>query len=102
MPDYQAATQGGFNPLLEEAMPSLTASTQIFKNAPAGTRRIELTIRTQGIVLRFRGGAATTTVGHDYPVGTYEFDFSQEKARQVYAIEQTSSAGGYITYFGNA
>ena len=91
--------------LLAEAMPALTTSTQIFANAPAGTKAIYLTVRTAGITMTFDGTTAATAsvVGHDFNTGAsapYVLSLNQTQALLVRAIQQSATAAGYITYRG--
>lgn len=90
----------------EEAMPSVTASNDIFANAPKGTRVIMLTLRTAGITMRFDGGAATASAnGQDFsadPGQPYVFYATQSDARKMNAIAQSGTPTGWISYLGLA
>lgn len=90
--------------LLEEALPIVATSTQLFANAPVGTMMITLTLRTQGISMRFDGNVATVANGHDYAVwGTpHTLKVTQAQALLARAIQMGASATGWITYWGIA
>lgn len=99
MDNYKASEKGGWTCLLEEALPTVSSSTQIFANAPAGTRLIILTIRAQALTVRMDGNVATAGAnGADYPVGTYYMSLNQGNALKVRAIQAASSATGWIQY----
>jgi hypothetical protein len=101
--DYAAAKQGGYRCISGEALPAVSASTQIFANAPAGTTVVELTVRAQALRLTFDGTtAATATVGQDYPIGNHRLFLNSEQAKRVRAIQAAATATGYITYFTTA
>lgn len=99
MSKWLEAQQGGFVYLSDEALPSVAASAQLFVNAPAGTRKIVLTLRVATLSMRF-SGTATTANGHDFAVGTHEFVMSQEAALACRAIQSGGTTTGFITYFG--
>ena len=91
--------------LLDEALPAVTTSTQIFANAPTGTREIWLTLRTAGLTFTFDGGAATAGAnGHDFaadPSTPYVFDdMDYTRALLVRAIQNGGTASGWISYRG--
>ncbi len=88
--------------LLEEALPSITSSTQIFANAPATTKRVRIELRTAPATVRFDAGAATAGGnGVSYTTGVYNWYFdSQEEAKKVRAIEFGGTTTGWIQYFG--
>ena len=100
--DYEAARQGGYAALLGESLPAVSASTQIFANAPATCRKVLLTVRGGTLSVRFTGAVATATAGHDYFAGTYEFTLNQEQALRVRAIQGSGTVTGHITYLGIA
>lgn len=101
MNEWVEAQQGGFVTLSDEAIPTISSSTQIFANAHALTRRIIITIRAQAVTMRFSGSAATAGAnGHTFAVGTHVLYLNQESAKLVRAIQESATATGYITYQG--
>lgn len=101
MPDYRAAEMGvGLKSLLQEEKSSLSSSTQIFANAPVGTRKILMTVDTQSVRLRFDAGTPTATRGALFATGTYELDIAYGEALKVRCIEVAASASLDIEYFG--
>lgn len=89
--------------LFEEALPSVSASTAIFANAPEGTARIELTVRAATLTLRRDGGVATTANGQDFKttaVAPFAFNMDRSRALLVRAIQNGGTTTGWITYFG--
>lgn len=91
--------------LLDEALPSVASSAQIFANAPATTKLIMLTIRAATVTMTFDGSAATAGAnGHDWAVNNtsspYVFQMTQSEALLVRAIQSGGTATGHITYFG--
>lgn len=95
---------GQLSTLLTEALPSVTASTQIFANAPANTKEIWLTLRTAGITLRTDGGVATAAGnGNDFAKDSpapLVLIMNQTQALLVRAIANGGASTGYITYRG--
>ena len=94
-----------YRTLLGEAIPAISSSTQIFANAPAGTKEIWISVRTQGITMTFDGTTAATAsvVGHDFNTGAsapFVLSLNQTQALLVRAIQQAATAAGYITYRG--
>ena len=87
-------------PLSSEPIPSMTSSTKIFANAPALTVKVQITVRNGTMTLTYDGTTPTSTVGHDFVTGTYDFNFDAPNLIAIKAI--SSSATGYITYFGQA
>lgn len=98
------AEMGGMDCLLTEAMPACSSSTQIFANAPAGTRAIQLTLRTQGITMRCDAGTATASAnGIDLAADTaapHLLALTYDQALKVRAIQISATATGYIQYWG--
>jgi len=90
-----------YEPIYKEALPSVTASTQIFANAPTNTEMILLQIRGSGITMQFDGDVATAnTNGIDYGEGErVELRLNYTSAREIRAIENGGTATGYIVYF---
>ena len=103
--------------LKAEAMPSLASAAFIFAGAPEGTEIIHLTVRTQGITISWVGAGhmnelgvpgvnATTSIGQDFGPNTttspYVFAINYRDALKVSAIQQASTATGYITYLKRA
>ena len=90
--------------LLDEALPAIAASAQIFINAPASTKLIYLTLRSAGATLTFDAAAATAGAnGHDFAHGTmapHVFRLNQTQALLVRAIENGGTATGHVTYRG--
>lgn len=90
--------------LLDEALPSVASSAQIFANAPATTKLIMLTIRVATVTMTFDGSTATTSNGHDWAVNStsspYVFQMTKSEALLVQAIQSGGTATGHITYFG--
>ena len=105
-----------FNPrtsyrcLKAEAMPSVSASTAIFANAPAATKEIRMTVRTAAITMTGPAGSntvpvtATTTVGLDFAVNSasspYVIETNATIAKAMRAIQNGGTAAGYIEYWG--
>ena len=105
MPAQEAAYNLGYSCLLGEAKSSLSSSTQIFANAPAGTKEIWVTVRTAGITMRTDAGTATAGAnGLDYAVNStsvpYSFPFNYTQALKCYAIQNGGTATLYIEYRG--
>lgn len=100
---YRAAQQGGFQFLDEEAMPTVTASTQIFANAPVGTVMVAWTNVGGTLTTRFDGGVVTSTTGLNWGANTttdpYSLPLTQAAAQKVRAIG-ASVTSGWITYWG--
>jgi len=90
--------------LLDEALPAIAASAQIFINAPASTKLIYLTLRSAGATLTFDAAAATAGAnGHDFAHGTmapHVFRLNQTQALLVRANENGGTATGHVTYRG--
>lgn len=98
---YASSRLGGLVPLLSESIASLVASTQIFANAPEGTKMILFTPKTKGISLRTDGSAATAAAGHTFPADEAQFlPLTQDQALKCYAIEVASAATCFVTYYG--
>lgn len=107
MDAYRAGLGGGFITISDEALPSVSSSTQIFANVPNDCTLIELTVRTADLVIRWNapGGtsAATTTNGNTYPAGgTYLLTGNKESFLAARAIQSGGTAAGWITYKGVA
>ena len=85
----------------KEALPSCTASTQIFANAPHNTEMVMLTIRDNGLTIQFDGSAPTAgALGHDFAAGErIEWVLNYTSALLIRAIDNGGAATGYITYF---
>jgi len=101
---YREAQQGGFQLLLEEPMPTVSAaSTQIFANAPPGTMRVSWTNVGGTLTMRFNGGVVTATTGLNFGANTdtdpYAKVMTQAAARKVRAIG-ASVTSGFIVYEG--
>lgn len=100
MSDIRTAMHGAFECISEEALPTVSSSTQIFANCPDNTVLILLTIRTVGLTMRFDGNAATAGAnGIDYKSDSYEITISKSNALKVRAIQNGGTATGYISYF---
>lgn len=101
MSNWREAQQGGFIPLSDEALPSISSSTQVFANAPATAAKAVVTLRVAAVTARFTGSAATAGAnGHDFAVGTYTFYGNQENLKKVRMIQNGGTTTGYITYYG--
>ncbi len=94
----------GYTTLFAEALPAVSASTQIFANAPEGTAQVWLTIRTAGLTIRTDGSAATAGAnGHDFSSDgstPYVFSLNRAAALLVKAIQNGGTATGWIAYRG--
>lgn len=103
MADLHTAAQGSWTCLLEEALPSIAASTQVFANAPAKTVMIRFTLRSQGATARFDGNAATAGAnGIDLASNaTYELPLTKEAALKVRMIQAAATATGWVQYYGS-
>lgn len=97
--DRAGVIAGGLIALKEEALPAATAAAHIFANAPAGTKAAKLTIRGGTLTLTYISTTPTSTVGHDFGVGTYDFAYVEEELKKMQAIG-ASVTSGYITYLG--
>ena len=87
--------------LLEEALPSVASSAQVFANAPAGTKEIVITIRSQNVT--YRGDGSDATAGADgctLAVGTYTLQLNKAAAQLVRMIQEAATATGWIQYWG--
>lgn len=102
--DRQLLLQGGLEVLSQEAMPACSVSTAIFANAPLGCQGALLTIYSGGadVTIRFDGGTATTTSGNKYYAGDTAqwLPFAKDQLKLATAIQSTTTATGWITYFG--
>jgi len=100
---YRAAMQSGFQPLLDEAMPTVTSSTSIFNNAPKGTKFIAFTVIGGTLTMRFDGQVVTATTGLNFAANTasdpYALPLSETNAKKVRAIGAAVTSG-FITYWG--
>lgn len=101
MDDFTAAKAGGgFKFLADEALSgSFGSSNQIFANAPAATKAVEITVRGATLAIR-KSGTATTTNGHDYAVGTWWFTAAQSELLNYRAIQSGGTATAFVTYYG--
>lgn len=110
---YRAGEQGAWKVLFEEALPSLASSAAMFPSTQSlatyrasveGCRMIRVTVRGAGITYRGDGNAATASGnGVDLPVGgPYDFSVNDSEAASFNAIQQGSSATGWIQYWGLA
>ena len=87
--------------LAEEALPSVATSAQVFASAPAGTKEIVITIRSQSVTYRCDGSAATAGAnGCTLPVGTHTFQLDQTAAKLVRMIQDAATTTGWIQYWG--
>ncbi len=89
--------------LLSEALSFSDA--QIFRNAPANTKEIWLTLRNGGVTLRTDNGTPTAGAnGHDFAGDTgapWVFtDISQAAALLVKAIQNGGTTTGWVAYRG--
>lgn len=100
MIDRQSAREGGYTCLLGEALPTISASTAVFANAPINTRAVRFTLRGFPVAYRTDGSPATTTAGNDLPIGTYEEAVSQDEAKKYRMIQNGGTTTGYIEYLG--
>lgn len=85
----------------EEALPSTTASAQIFANAPTRAKVAMLTLRSGGLSVRFDGNTATSSAGQEFGPGRYEFVMRVDGLKRIRAIDSSvyGAPSGYITYF---
>lgn len=104
MADYHTASQGAWDCVLEEALPSISSSTQVFANVPAKTCLIRFTLRSQGATMRCDGNAATAGAnGIDLAKdSTYELPFTVEQAKKVRMIQGAATCTGWIQYYTQA
>lgn len=103
MADLHTASQGSWTCLLEEALPSIATSTQVFANAPAKTTMIRFTLRTKGATARFDGSAATAG-GNGIDLAqdaTYELPLTKQAALLVRMIQSAATTTGWIQYYGH-
>jgi len=90
-----------YTELESEALPAVTASTQIFANAPDGTKEILATFRTAGLTMRYDAGTATAGAnGNDVAAGTWTLQCDKALALKIRAIQNGGTATGWLTYFG--
>lgn len=93
-----------YRAISDESLPDLTASTQLFANAPEGTKEIWLTVRTATLTMTLDGSNATTTNGHDFAVNSsstpYVLPLNQAQAKLCRAIRNGGATAGHITYRG--
>lgn len=110
---HRAAKAGGYRVLLEEAMPSISSSTQIFANAPAGTVFIDVRVDTADLVIRFNtaavsGGVMTDTISAATTSNGLKFfanerprlPMNQQTAKRARAIQSGGTTTGWIVYWG--
>ena len=93
--------------LLEEALPSVSASAQLFANCPATANAAIVTLRSssdacKGITLRRNGTATAGANGVDIPLGTRVIPLDYTNALLMRAIENGGTVTGYIQYISAA
>lgn len=97
-------SQDIYTTLDEEALATVSSSTQIFANAPMGTKEVWLTIRTAPLTIRFDAGTATAGAnGCDFANdmnSPWVFPMNYKAALDVRAIQNGGTATGYIVYRG--
>jgi len=101
---FSSAVGSTYATLADEALPSIAASTQLFVNAPAGTKEIWVTLRTAGMTMTTDAGAATAGAnGNDFSSGTvapHVFRMNKTAALLCRAIGNGGTATGWIVYRG--
>jgi hypothetical protein len=87
--------------LLSEAMPSMAASNDVFKNAPLGTREVTFSIRAQAVTVRSDGELVTAGAnGRTLAVGHYIWQLDQSALKLIRMIQESATATGYVEYWG--
>lgn len=100
MIDHATAVQGGYKCLLEEAMPTNSSSTNVFANAPVGTRFITMTVLTGTLWLTFDGVTVPVASSKGTPFASllpYDLPLAQDLAKIAKGI---GGATGWLAYFG--
>lgn len=102
--DRELFKHGGLVCLLEEAMPTISASTAIFANAPPGTKAILMSVYSGGadVLVMLDGGTALATKGLRYYAGDSAqlIPIAYDQALQAKAIQSAATATGWIVYLG--
>lgn len=104
MADRQLLLQGGLKVLHQEAIPVVTASTQLFVNAPEETKAVMIAVYDTGtnLMVRWDGGTATTSTGDKFYAGfpTRLIPVGYDQLLLAKAIETGATVAGWITYLG--
>lgn len=100
MPQLTAKLEhrSGWEIISQEAFPSLTSNAKLFTTVPSTAKFAIISVRGNPIVVSFDGTDATTSVGIDFPVGTYTLDFDAVELAKIEAIQNGGTATGYIVY----
>lgn len=100
MVERDAIIQGGYVPLLEQALDTNSSAAAVFDSAPDGTKFVTFWVGTGTLTLTFDGTTAPVagSVGIPYPSdGSYDLPLSRTQLLKVKGI---GGASGYVVYWG--